>query len=155
MPVRTAYVGTEAVGDVLTKANFDKLPGGWIGYAESTSTQAGVGAEVDVTGCSVTVTVNSTRRIRITGRVGCGSVSAADTGVFVLIKDGSTEVGRGAITISNTAREHTCLAECVLTPAGGSKTYKLTLQAIGGTVATVSLGSAPNFILVEDIGPAS
>lgn len=155
MPVRTAYVGTEAVGDVLTKANFDKLPGGWIGYAESSSTQTGITTEVDVTGCSVTVTVNANRRIRITGRVNTGASSVNDVNVYILIKESTTEVGRIAGMHSLTGRELTLYGSCVLTPTPGAHTYKLTIQATGGSVATQNITNALNFILVEDLGPAS
>ena len=31
---RVGYVGTEIIGDVLTKANFDKGPGGLVGYGQ-------------------------------------------------------------------------------------------------------------------------
>lgn len=121
------------------------------GYASSTATQAAIGAEVDVTGCSVTVTLVTGRRYRITGRVNTGTASAADTNVFILIKDGSTEVGRIAGMHSNTAKELTLFGSTVVT-GNGSKTYKLTIQSVGGTAATTNLGNSPNFILIEDIG---
>ncbi|HEV7534696.1 MAG TPA: hypothetical protein VGP90_03625 [Acidimicrobiia bacterium] len=128
------------------------LVGPTLGYVPSTATQSGISTEVDVTGCAVTVTVLAGRRIRITGRVGTGLASAADVGVFVLVKEGAAEVGRGAVSVSSTGREHTCPVMTVLTPTPGPHTYRLTLQTVGGTIGTASLGGAPNFILVEDIG---
>lgn len=143
---------TYVAGAVLTAAQQNDLAQGLLGYASSTSTQTGVGAEVDVTGCSVAVTVVAGRRIRITARVNTATASVADVGVFILIKESTTELGRIGVVHSIGAREITAHGSTIITPSAGAHTYKLTIQAVGGTIATASLTSSPNFILVEDIG---
>lgn len=123
-----------------------------LGYAQSVVSQATVGAEVDITGCVVSVTIPEGRRIRISARSETGSASAADTSYFLLIKEGSTIIGRGAGMHSVTGREDTAFAETVLTPSAGIHTYKITGQAVGGTV-TFGTNSTdnPSYILVQDI----
>lgn len=129
--------------------------GGVIGYAAGTTTQAAVGAVVDVTSCSIAVTVGTGRRIKITGRINTGVASAIDTNVFMLIQEGATEVGRVAGMHSAGGKELTLYGATHLTPTAGAHTYKLTVQASGGTVTVgQNVTNAPQFILVEDIGAA-
>jgi hypothetical protein len=152
MPVRTAYVGTEAVGDVLTKANFDKLPGGWIGYAEVTANQGSITAEVDLTSLTVTVTVNTTRRIKITGRCYMQNTGTAGGDILKIHEDG-VQIMEAGLPGHTTA--HVLHAEAVRTPSAGSHTYKLRGQATAGTATMVASATIPAFILVEDMGPAT
>lgn len=163
MAVRTSYVGTENVGDVLTKANFDKLPGGWLGYAEVTTAQTGITTVTDLTNLTVTVTVGTNRKIRITG---CSVVSrtVGDGIVVGSIQEGATELGRwcqmfpGAATFENACGSVVSSpAGAFATPSAGSHTYKLTLTRNSGTgtVGINPVGTDAAWILVEDIGPAS
>lgn len=120
-----------------------------IGYSQSTTTQTGVGAETDVTGCSVNITVPAGRRIKVVGRIEVGSPSV-NLNAFLLIKEGATEIGRAAAVV-NTATESTLTAEAIISPTAGNHTYKLTLQTNTGTINTSNITNAPNYILVEDI----
>lgn len=152
MPVRTAYAPVAA--SVLTAANLAKLPGGWIGYAEATSNQTGISAEVDVTSLTVTVTVGTSRRIRITTEVSATSTVGGDV-VVVRIREGAAELQSRRSAISS--GDEPITASVVLTPTSGSHTYK---TAIGrnsgtGTLNTVATATSPVYILVEDIGTAT
>jgi hypothetical protein len=155
MPVRTAYVATEAVGDVLTKANFDKLPGGWIGYAEVTANQTTITAAVDLTGLTVTVTVNTSRRIRVTGSAELVNNTAGAGLLLLILADGAQVMSAptGGMTANVAVRK---VAQVVLTPTAGSHVYKLQAQTqVGGTGTMNAAATYPAFILVEDLGPAS
>lgn len=159
MPVRTAYVGTEAVGDVLTKANFDKLPGGWIGYAEVTANQATITVEADLTGLTVTVTVNTNRRIRINSFIHLASTVVGDE-VALYIKEGATYLAYASATIGTANRNFPLGRDVVLTPTAGSHTYLLRAARTTGTgtvtmVAAAANNGSPAYISVEDLGPAS
>lgn len=156
MPVRTAYVGTEAVGDVLTKANFDKLPGGWIGYAEVVASQGSITTEVDLTSLTVTVTVNTSRRIKITAECMFASTVADDIAGLYIYEGAARLQERGQLMRPATWNM-AVHAELILTPTAGSHTYKLRGIRWGGsgTVTMYAAATAPAFILVEDIGPAS
>lgn len=152
MPVRTAYDPTP--GEVLTAANLKRLPGGWIGYVEVTANQTGITTEVDLTGLSVTVTVNSSRRIGISTRVAY-QASAAAAAVTVNIKEGATYLTFGqAAAGTSAAFAETLSAMVVLTPTAGSHTYKLSMSG-GSSTTMVASATLPAFILVEDLGPAS
>lgn len=156
MAVRTAYPATEAVGDVLTKANFDKLPGGWIGYAEAVADQTGITTEVDLTSLSVTVTVNTARRIRITAYLPNVTTTVAADIARLSLKEGGTLLNLAQRTVTTT-NGATVRAEWVGTPTAGAHTYKATIVRQSGTGTLVSSAGAtfPAFILVEDLGPAA
>lgn len=153
MPVRTGYPGTHNAGDVLTSANFTKLPGGWIGYAEVTANQTGITTVTDLTGLSVAVTAGTNRRLKITGSIRV-TRTVADGYTTLYIRESSTNLNFG-VTLSTL--DFFCVAMAVITPTAGSHTYKLSLERTTGT-GTVGIAAAaanPNFILVEDIGPSS
>jgi hypothetical protein len=157
MPVRTAYAGAAVAGEVLTAANVNKIPGGWIGYAEVTANQGSITAQVDLTGLSVAVTVGSSRRLRITAQAHFASTVASD-GVALFIQEGATTLnvlGLQLPTSAGVTQGITCAA--VITPTAGAHTYKLQASRNTGT-GTVNLAASatqPAFILVEDIGPAT
>lgn len=154
MPVRTAYAGAAVAGEVLTAANMNKISGGWIGYNEVTTGQGGITTTVDLTGLTVTVTVNSSRRLRITSHTLVASTVGGDIVSLSIVEDGTT-VSIGQLAASTSAT--TCSVSAVRTPVTGSHIYKLALgRAAGsGTLATTASTSVPAFILVEDIGPAT
>lgn len=155
MPVRTSYVGTQIAGDVLTAANFSKLPGGWIGYAEVTANQTGITTVTDLTGLTVTVTAGTARRLKITGR--CLADSSVITDRIILsIKESATTFGQGYGHPPAANEQETITAEATVTPSAGTHTYKLTLERNGtGTVRMIAAATVPAFIVVEDIGPAA
>lgn len=156
MPSRTAYAGTAVAGDVYTAANHAKMPGGWIGYAEVVAAQGGITAEVDLAGLSVTVTVGSNRRIRVTGDI---TLLPTGTTTQAWIKEGSTKLKRFAFVndsgsgIATPALHQT--GSVILTPTAGSHTYKLSADSGGGGASTAAGATDPHFILVEDLGPAT
>lgn len=153
MPVRTAYAGAAIAGEVLTAANVNKLPGGWLGYAEVTANQTGITTEVDLTGLTVTVTVGTSRRIRVTGEV---LIQTSATGLlaFLYIHADGSQVQKRVIVPGVAASSEMLHAEVILTPSAGSHTYKLR-AASGGTAVLEASATVPSFILVEDLGPAT
>ena len=154
MTVRTAYVATESAGDVLTATNFNRLPGGWIGYVQVTASQTGITTETDLTGLSVAVTVNTNRRLRIVGFVGRLAQSAADTAFLLRIKEGATQLALTYGNASSTNGVTNGNVSCVLTPTSGSHTYKMSLESTTSTNIEPT-ATNPAYLLVEDIGPAT
>lgn len=169
MPSRTAYAGTALTGDVYTAANHARMPGGWIGYAQVTATQAladadSGGLETDLTGLAIAVTVGSNRRIRVTG-----------SGVLTLddplgnpscegyIKEGATYLGQWASWDLNAASglifDRASMSferSVILTPSAGAHTYKLSAWASAGAdMLLAASATTPAYILVEDLGPAT
>lgn len=156
MPVRTAYVGTQVPGDVLTAANFTKVPGGWLGYAEVTADQTAITTIVDLTGLSVAVTAGADRRLKITGSCHAASPTAADE-VDLYIREGSTTLQQRVLTVGTAGRIYALHAIAIVTPTAGAHTYKLSMaRTAGAGSAFMGAGALyPAFILVEDIGPAT
>ncbi len=132
-----------------------KLPLGTLGYAQVTANQSGITTEVDLTGLSVTVTVGTSRRIKITAQVNLYSTVAEDTGE-VAIKEGATCFNVGEQPRLSTTNTATKQCSAVITPTAGAHTYKLTCLRTAGTGGVISYASTnrPAFILVEDIGAA-
>ena len=156
MPVRTAYPSTAVAGDVLTAANVGKIPGGWIGYEQVVANQGTITTAVDLTGLTVTVTVGTTRRVRISAEGSFGSTVAADYAALFIF-EGATQLGGRSVPMPNTAATTGAFSSVVLTPTAGSHTYKLraALASGAGVVTLNASATAPAFILVEDLGPAT
>lgn len=153
MATRTAYPGTEIVGDVLTKANFDKLPGGLIGRVTNSSDQNTITTEVDVTGLSVAPTVGTSRKIRLQARLHV-SYSTAGFGIFTL-KEGSTAL-RTFVTLvasgGGIGHEFTATLDA---PSAGVHTYKLTASVSAGNINIEGTDTDKRAELeVEDLGPS-
>ena len=153
MAVRAAYDPT--AGEVLTAVNLEKLAGGWIGYADTATSQGPITAEADLTSLTVTVTVGTGRRIRITGYTWLSS-NVADDVAAVYIKEGTTYLGRGQVTCALASAGNTATGQAVITPTAGAHTYKLACARPTGS-GNVTSNASPSdlpFILVEDIGSA-
>lgn len=165
MPARLGYPARESNGDTLTTTNFDTLPGGWIGYNELTSNSGltGITSITDLTGLSIAVTVNTSRRIRVTGSLGytLSSTSGSGARIKAYIREGGTTLKTFANDTHAPGEEAQAEGSVVLTPSSGSHTYNLSLSivVISGWAGTVDLtctatDPGPAFILVEDIGAA-
>lgn len=156
MAVRTAYAGAAVSGEVLTAANVNRLPGGWIGYNEVTANQTGITAEVDLTGITVSPTVGSSRRIRVTVELSLASSVANDVATLN-IKEGATYLQVREVHLPVGGATAMITASVVLTPTSGAHAYKASLaRAAGtGTINTAASAARPAFIVVDDLGPAS
>lgn len=152
MAVRTGYVGTESVGDVLTATNFNKLPNGMIGYASVTANQTGITSSVtDLTSLSVAVTVGSSRMIWIVGSV--EATQNTSTGNAALyIRESSTTLNFRNVTMSASTNAGLYVVYFASAPSSGSHTYKLSMSTDAGTVDLKASSTQPAFIAVFDHG---
>lgn len=155
MTVRTAFTGTASPGDVFTAENTDDLPGGWIGYAEVTGNQTSITTEANLTSLTVTVTTNTSRRIKISGKCEMSSTQLGDA-MTLNIKESTTVLQRAVKQAFGAGQSQTLTAACVLTPSAGSHTYFLSASCSGGGTGQMNAAATyPAFILCEDLGPAS
>jgi len=155
MATRTGYVGTQSAGDVLTSANFSKLPGGWVAEVVQSADHTGITTTSDITGASVTVTLVSGRKYRISY---CGSIVATASGgsVGLDLYDSTTKLQISRVT--TTGNVETAAAYHTMDGDGASHTLKLKLDVISAGTYTVYSTAASGYttrILVEDIGPTS
>ncbi len=159
--LRTTYVGTEAIGDVVAAANYNKSPGGSCGYAEIQADSTPQSGTNTVSGLTVTFGASNTRFYKIT--IACwGVVNSAVANVSMEIWDMTAGVSLGAVGLlfaasaSNWAGD-TCTA--YHQPASsGSRIYAFRTSASSGTAGILANGSGSSvrraYILVEDVGVA-
>ena len=136
-----------------TPGAWSSPPMGTLGYAQVTVNQ-NVTTQVDLTGLTVTVTVGTGRRVRVTGWCKFTN-NTANNGTSIYIMEGATQLADSSEYMNGTGgNSYTCVAMAVLTPTGGSHTYKLQGSTIGGGTTSTLLAATtvPCFILVEDIG---
>jgi hypothetical protein len=145
-------VVTAALLNTHVRDNLTAAPRGWLGYAQVTANQSTISTEVDLTSLAVTVTVGTSRRIRISGRVLVSSAGTADV-ASLNIKESTTQLSSGR-TGGLQATPLGLYVDVVLSPSAGSHTYKLTMaREVGANALTMTATSTvPAFILVEDLG---
>jgi len=121
-----------------------------LGYAQAVANQGSIGgSDTDLTNLSVTVTVPSGARIKITGHVVFSQASAS--GITRLrIKESTTQLADSLLSATN-GSFYSVDAFAVLTPTAGSHTYKLAMTTTPGTATMEAGATFPAFILVEDI----
>lgn len=155
MSTRTALPGTSTDGTVWTENDVNQLPGGWLGYVEITSSSSTFTSLSDISGLSVTVTVNSNRAIRITAHA---AVSKTTNNGFIkgFIREGSTTLDLFMDdTIVSGGRALAEASTVILGPTGGSHTYKISMQAENADGQISASSTQKAWLLVEDIGPSS
>lgn len=157
MASRTAFPGT-ATNTTHLASEDNSLPGGWIGYVEITSSQGSISTETDITGLSVTVTVNTTRRIKLTAYCSGWLSTVNGDRAVMYIKESTTKLqeARSSTTAAGVATD-AIIVQAVLAPSSGSHTYKVSFERNAGTGSlTFGAGTTnPAFLLVEDVGPSS
>lgn len=156
---RIGYVGTEIASDVLTKTNFDRLPGGMMGSLSITSPSAATGGTTVVTGLSVAITAGVSRRYRIL--IHCSSVTnagAANNSTNIQIFDATGTVTLASRLVDDPAAIGANFAGATLQawhePASGAQTYAFRTTTTFTTTSVNASATAPAQIMVFDVGPS-
>jgi hypothetical protein len=158
MASRTAQAGAQSAGQVATSGFANSLPGGWIGYATTTTSSGLITAETSLASIGLTqaVTVGTSRRIKIdlTCRIDYNN-STGDRWIL-RIKEGSTELKLARGPASGFATNPiTATCWTVLTPSAGSHTYFASVERIGtNSIQVLHGGGEVGELLIMDIGPA-
>lgn len=151
MDAGAVYPAFLLVEDITpTPAASSGAPGSTLGYAEWTTNQTGITAEVALTGLTVTVTVPAGRRIRVTGSTYVQNTGANNINALRIYQDGVQVTERGMSAGAANVAE-ALIAQAVVAPAAGSHTFALRLVTGAGTAISVASATLPAFILVEDI----
>jgi hypothetical protein len=154
---RVGYVGTELIGDVLTKANFDKGPAGLVAYNRIVTDSSASGATTAVTGLQPAFTAGTSRFYKIT--IFCSNITTTGSGTASLeIWDitGNAKIGGFSILAQSFGAGIYSGGTCVAyhQPAAGSQTYGFKTTTSATTVQVGASSTAPAIILVEDVGIA-
>jgi hypothetical protein len=158
VPNRTTPAGLQTPNTPAPSAAANGVAGGWIGYSESTTSSGLITAKTDLTsiGLAVSVTVNPSRRIKISASARCDYNNAAGDRMILYIMEGAVDLKLIRVPASGFATNPiTVFGQHPLTPSAGSHTYKLSLERVGAnSVQVLHASDERAFILVEDIGPA-
>lgn len=156
MATRTAYAGTASSNDILTAANVNKLPGGWVGYVEKTSDQGSITSEADVTSLTLTLTLVSGRRYEVSAYLDVSIDTGART-ANVAIYDGASRIQRAREVIAVAGDSTHMTPVTTLDGDGSSHTVKVTAQVQGGsgTMTVNAASDRPSHLLIKDVGPTS
>lgn len=159
MATRTSYIGTEVIGDTVTKANLDKLPNGLVGYLQIFSPSGTSTGTLSVTGLSpCTITAQTGRRYKIiihclsittTGATGSASITIWDT-------TGATQLAGHVLRIDGAGAGNFPGGVVVAfhEPAAGSQAYGFRTVSTLTCSTSVNAGAAtPASIWVFDDGP--
>lgn len=129
------------------------FPWGIMGYAQVTTVQSGISTGTDVTSLSLNLTYVANRRIKIIGYINAQSSVGGDFGRLDITDTTPTILNSAQLSMQGSGQNLN--AFCILTPAAGTRIYKLRYgrTAGSGTHQINSSTSTPSFILIEDIGP--
>jgi hypothetical protein len=156
--VRTTPGGTQVTGTPIPVSFGNGVAGGWIGYLPRTSDQGGITTEAAISGVTVTVTVNTSRRLKVTGYTSGMTGTNVDTvGQLTVKQDGvAIAYARVPTWAASLSYNPPAVAIAIVTPSAGSHTYALFAQRVVGTgsVTVAADTDRATFILVEDLGPA-
>ncbi|HXH77326.1 hypothetical protein [Nocardioides sp.] len=154
LPAANALTASRGVSASAARADHVH-PGGTLGYSQAVVDQGSIGgASVNLTNLSVSVTVGTGRRIRVTGHVSMDNPTTG-TGQSLFIFEGAAVLQKRSLVAGASNFAELLHAEVVLTPAAGAHTYNLRGLATAGSNSILrAAADTPSFILVEDIGSA-
>jgi len=133
--------------------DYADLPRGILAVAHYNLNQPVIVGNTDLTGLSVPVTLAEDRILRISGHA-CATVNTASSAQCeVNIHEGATRLARTGLNILATGLGY-FNPVCVLPVDAGVHTFKLMATANGATSMETLGATAPEFIMVEDLGPA-
>ena len=128
--------------------------GDQLGYAAITSdgtSVANFGAETDITGLSVTVTVGA-RPIKVIFDCSALYNATANESALLYIKESTTTLATVNQTQTGTTERKGCHREVRLAPSAGSHTYKIMLSRVAAGTATITANAtSPAFIQVVEL----
>lgn len=157
MTSRSYFAGTAVSSTVFSAADANDYGGGAFAKGSATSNQTGITTAVDLTGLtSGSVTVNSSRILKISWNVDIQSSVAGDNCAISVLKDGSLldAYVYGVSTVDNIGHASGFTLD---EPTAASHEYKLQLGRTGsssGTWNTRASATTRAWILVEDVGPS-
>lgn len=131
------------------------LPRGVLGVHTVTSGPSGINASIVDSTLQVTVTVGTSRRVRISAYLWMVSTVAGDLASCQFV-EGATVLIYGTTSLPVANNGLPLVSSVILTPSAGAHTYKVQVfRAVGSGSVTMSQSvNNPAYLLVEDIGPA-
>jgi hypothetical protein len=143
-------------GEVLTAARLDAMPGGWIGYLQSTSNQTGITTEVDIAGLSgLNVTLEANRLYRVSAEFTIEAATKNERASVKIYKDTDLIVQRPIAfpAYPDLEARTTARISRLVTSLSGSFAFKVTMaREFIAALSVIANSNAPAFLIVEDLG---
>jgi len=138
-------------GDVLTAAEYNKLPRGIMGVATLTSNTAAISSVTDV-GLSLTFTAVTGRQYVAKWYLPeCQQATTAGTTQVYITDSGNTVLSRTVFDVLSTTAAYFMAGSYAFT-GSGSTTLKLRILTSAGTVTVKGAASDINLFTIEDVG---
>jgi hypothetical protein len=157
MATRNSYAGDPTAGDVLTAANFKKLPGGWLATLIESASTFSTSGTTPLTVHTQSTPVDASRMLKVTWSLGT-IVQNVVGDVFKLdvTAAGAVVAGVRISSTNATARTAVLVTGYVTTSSAGNVTYAAVITRLSGTgTAVMNCSLADSIFMVEDIGPSS
>lgn len=143
-------------GEVLTAAQLDAMPGGWIGYLVSTSNQTGITTETNITGLSgLTVTLEANRLYRVTTEFTIEAATKNERAIVKIYKGTDLQVQRPIAFPAYPDLEARTMAHVsrLFTSTAGDFEFRVSMQREFIAALSVQANSnAPAILSIEDLG---
>lgn len=143
-------------GEVLTAAQLDAMPGGWIGYLVSSSNQTSITTEVAISGLSgLTVTLEANRLYRVSAEFTVESTIKNERAIVKILKGTDLIVQRPFAFPAYPDLEPriTVHLSRVFTTTAGD--FEFSVRMSRDFIAALSVqanSNAPALLVIEDLG---
>lgn len=154
MATRVGYAGTENPNDVLTAANFSKLPNGLVAYSTITTWGGGnISATADV--MTLTFTFAASRGYVLECLFSLFTQNTSTGAVSCTITDNTpTQISGTQQTLTATSVGTAFAVSSIVAPGAGSATYRMRMSTSAGTVTPNPSTTSPFVFNIYDIGPS-
>jgi len=143
-------------GEVLTAAQLDAMPGGWIGYLVSTSNQTGITTETNISGLSsLTVTLEANRLYRVTTEFTIEAATKNERAIVKIYKGTDLQVQRPISFPAYPDLEARVTAHVsrLFTSTAGDFEFRVSLaREYIAALSVVANSNAPAILSIEDLG---
>lgn len=146
-----------ASGAILTSAQLDALPAGWLGYKLQTNALGGVtNSEATIPELQETVTWGAGRILRLAAEISVESTVALDEVRIRIVRDTDVQLARDfGILLANKDQGHH-VERLWETPSAGSGLFKVTVERVTGS-GTITVQASSNLVgslIIQDLGSA-
>jgi hypothetical protein len=130
-----------------------RMPWGVLGRASFSAATGAITGEYVIPGLTVAVTIPANRVLRVWTILPNVNASVVGTMAVVYLKNNGANIGVDCKYYSHASFGLACFCQVMLTPAAGTYTFSVSIQAALQGPVTVNSSTYFSYLAVEDIGP--